>query len=96
MSRIRKLEAKLQLYVENYDRRLKQLECNHVKAVFSEWNGWSGTYCYYEKCINCGMVLRSLSEQEYLELRLKQDKEKCASERKALETRLAVEKEENE
>ena len=83
MSRISRLEAKLRVYTDDYDRRLKQLEGTHMKEPFSEGNGWSETDCCYEKCLNC-------------ELKLKAGEEQCTSERKELEARLAVVKKENE
>ena len=95
MSRIGRLEERLTNQIEKYDKRLKQLECDHVKEPFEEYDCWDVCYYYYEKCQLCGKCFRNLSEQEYLELKLKNGKEKCTSERKELEERLAVVKEEN-
>ena len=94
MSRIGRLEARLKQQIEMYDKRFEQLECDHdIVAIKNPW--MFGTE-YHEKCSKCGKFFRYLSEQEYLELKLKAGKEKCASERKELEERLAVVKKENE
>ena len=86
MSRISRLEDKL----EACEIRLRKLECRHDKEAI--WDGYS----YILKCLKCGKFFRYLSEQEYLEISIKNNKEQCASDRKELEGRLAKLKEEED
>ena len=96
MSRISRLEEKLNGKIREYNGRLKQLECCHVKEAAKIWDGWSGSYYYVESCSECGKQFRDLSEQENLEISIKNNKERCASDRKGLEERLAKLKEEED
>ena len=93
MSRIKVLEEKLRQQIEMYNKRFEQLECDHdIEYVEDSWVFGS---VYSEQCSKCGKYFRDLKEQEYLELKLKQGKEQCASDRKELETRLVAVKKEN-
>ena len=94
MSRIGRLENKLAAMEIAYNARFEQLECDH--DIVAKENAWSLGYDRWAECSKCGKYFKDLTEQEYLELRLKTGKEKCASERNELEARLAVVKEENE
>ena len=88
MRRIKRLEERLDRRINEYDRRLKQLECDHDHvAVFDIWSMYG---VYTERCSKCGKFFReNLSEKEYLELALKLNKGKCSKESAELTKRLA-------
>ena len=93
MGRVSRLEKRLDSIVMTYDRKFRQLACDHVHKVIDDPQSWSGRY--HEQCSKCGKIFReNLSEKEYLEFSLKSNKEQCSSERKRLETQLEELKEE--
>ena len=94
MTSIWSLRKKLDEKIKEYDKRLKYLECEHNITALE--HSWMFGVEYSTRCSKCGKFFRYLSEQEYLEISIKNNKEQCASDRKELEERLAKLKEESD
>ena len=89
MRRIKRLEDRLDRRTNEYDRRLKQLECEHDIEAVRGWDSWSGKYIYWTQCKICKKDFGRITEKEYIALSLKLNKEKCSKESAELTKRLA-------
>ena len=94
MSRISRLEKRLAAMETAYGARFEQLECDH--DIVAKENVWWFGIDRWTECSKCGKYFDELTEQEYLEISIKNNKKQCASDRKELEERLAKLKEESD
>ena len=74
--------------IKGYERRLKQLECDHEIVAQQGYDCYYDTERYFEKCNKCGKRFRNLSKKEYLDLRLKHNTETCRTEADSIEKQI--------
>ena len=60
--------------VTDIQRRLRQLECSHEHTNTGYWLGESIT----ERCEDCGKDLRTLTEEEYLDIKIGETQEELS------------------